>query len=238
MAALNLSSPPTSFVKRSMQSLGTQEVFDLLIVDIFPRGTYPPNKASLSQRLARPSVCQTPAIDHDTRCVQRVPFTRSACFGANPQHQRWRARIIRLGVGRQYCRVDPVDPVVAEACSLVDQWRSRVQINFHDPEIAHPLHRPALRIESLQTPIEPVNYYHLPQSNDLPFRNPALFHILQWCARVTTSSSKCVPKVFEIPQQGHIHLSEVDDARRHVQIGASAASISSDLVSRPWAGRM
>jgi hypothetical protein len=32
------------------EELGKQEAFDLLIVDIFPQGTYPPNKASLSQR--------------------------------------------------------------------------------------------------------------------------------------------------------------------------------------------
>ncbi|KAJ7690402.1 hypothetical protein B0H17DRAFT_1134422 [Mycena rosella] len=49
--ALQLTNQRTPF-SGDMPNYGddSQEVFDLLIVDIFPRGTYPPNKASLSQR--------------------------------------------------------------------------------------------------------------------------------------------------------------------------------------------
>ncbi|KAJ7632076.1 hypothetical protein B0H17DRAFT_1149975 [Mycena rosella] len=97
----------------------------------------------------------------------------------------------------------------------------------------------------LQIPIEPANYYPLPQSNDVHFRNSTLIHILdprtswyKWryfenkcsmetpvpgiarkscaifeamenCVRApgNKSSSKCIPKAFELPKQGHINLS-------------------------------
>jgi hypothetical protein len=68
-----------------------QEVFDLLIVDIFPRGTYPPNKASLSQRrsLGHQLAKQLQLATTTARRVNRVPSTRSARSSANLQQNRW-----------------------------------------------------------------------------------------------------------------------------------------------------
>jgi hypothetical protein len=92
-----------------------QEACDLLITDIFPRGTYPPNKAGLTQRreLGHQFAKQLSLTTAHVERASRFQSTRPARLLANQQQPRWKANT----------SVSIVHPL-SNTCNAILSWKN------------------------------------------------------------------------------------------------------------------